>query len=278
MDRRRFLGWAAPALVASAWTLRTWAATVPRASAVPGGVARIALGTAEQAPRVRVGVDRVLVVREGGEWVAVVGIALATKPRSKLRLEVERAGRRTERLEIEVAPKQYASQHLKVPRHQVELSAADLARFERERAHLAEVFRTFTAAAPATLAMLPPAPGERSATFGLRRYFNGQPRAPHSGMDIAAPAGTPVVAANAGRVIDAGEYFFAGRTVVLDHGQGLLSLYAHLSAVDTTVAESVTAGAPIGKVGATGRVTGPHLHFSVYLNAVAVDPALFLPD
>jgi murein DD-endopeptidase MepM/ murein hydrolase activator NlpD len=95
-------------------------------------------------------------------------------------------------------------------------------------------------------------------------------------MDIAAPAGTPVVAANAGRVIDTGEYLFLGRTIVLDHGQGFLSLYAHLKAIDTTVAQAVSAGSRIGKVGTTGRVTGPHLHFSVYLNAVAVDPAFFL--
>jgi murein DD-endopeptidase MepM/ murein hydrolase activator NlpD len=126
--------------------------------------------------------------------------------------------------------------------------------------------------------MLQPAPGRRSGSFGLQRYFNGQARNRHAGMDIAAPAGTPVVAANSGRVIDTGDYFFAGRTIVLDHGQGFLSLYSHLSSVDTTVAEVVSAGSLIGKVGATGRVTGAHLHFSVYLNAVAVDPAFFLQD
>jgi len=273
VDRRRFL--AALAVLTAA---PARAATMPRAASVPGGVARVVLGTADSPPRARVGKDRVLVVREAGEWVALVGIPLAAKAGSKVRLDVERAGAPPERVEIAVAPKQYAAQHLKVPAGQVDLSPEDLARYERERAHLAGVLATFTDGTPATLALLQPAPGPRSASFGLRRYFNGQARSPHNGMDIAAPAGTPVIAASAGRVIDAGDYFFPGRTVVLDHGQGLLTLYSHLSAIEAGVGAAVAAAAPIGKVGATGRVTGPHLHFAVYLNTVAVDPALFLAD
>jgi murein DD-endopeptidase MepM/ murein hydrolase activator NlpD len=275
MNRRRFL-WLAPALVAQAWVARAGATTVPRASAVPGGVARITLGASGQPPRVRLESDRVLVMREGDEWVAFVGIALTAKSGSKVRVEAEHGDGRYEQFEIEVAPKAYASQHLNVPRDLMDLSPQHLAQYERERAHLSQVLRTFTDSPPATLAMLQPAPGKRSGTFGLQRYFNGQPRNPHLGMDIAAPAGTLVVAANAGRVIDTGDYVFLGRTIVLDHGQGFLSLYAHLKAIDTTVQKPVSAGAPIGKVGTTGRVTGPHLHFSVYLNAVAVDPAFFL--
>ena len=277
MNRRRTLLALAPALVAATWLPRAHAASLPRAAPVPGGVARLALGASSAPPRAHVGKDRVLVVREGDEWTALVGIPLAAKPGSKIRVEVDRPGA-TQRFDIGIEPKQYAAQHLKVPRDQVDLSPEDLARYERERMHLAAVIATFSDAAPATLAMLQPVPGPRSASFGLRRYFNGQARSPHSGMDIAAPTGTPVVAANGGRVIDAGDYFFPGRTVILDHGQGLLTLYSHLSAVDARVGDAITAGTTIGKVGATGRVTGPHLHFSIYLNAVAVDPALFLPD
>jgi hypothetical protein len=277
MNRRRFLISLpsfvfAPAQVANAAT-----APFPRTSPVPGGIARVRLGAAAQAPRVRLGEERVLVLRDGPEWIALVGIALATKPGSRLSLEAQRAAGGVERHEIVVTPKTYASQHLKVPPSQVELAPDDLARYERERAHLAVVIRTFTEEAPATLAMVQPVPGRRSSSFGLRRYFNGESRNPHGGMDIAAPTGTPVIAAGAGRVIDVGDYFFSGRTVVLDHGAGLLSLYAHLSAIDASIAQTVAAGAPIGKVGATGRVTGPHLHFSVYLNTAAVDPALLLP-
>jgi murein DD-endopeptidase MepM/ murein hydrolase activator NlpD len=278
MSRRRFLVSLAPALVAPAWAARAWATTLPRASAVPGGVARIGLGASEQPPRVRLGDDRVLVMRDGDEWVAFVGIALSAKPGSKLQVEAEQAGGGVERFEIAVAPKEYASQHLNVPPGQVDLSKEHLTRYERERLHLSEVLRTFTDSAPATLTMLQPAAGQRSSSFGLRRYFNGQARSPHNGMDFAAPAGTPVVAANAGRVTDTGDYFFPGRTIVLDHGQGLLTLYAHLEAIDAVVTQAVSAGSVIGKVGATGRITGAHLHFSVYLNAVAVDPALFLQD
>jgi murein DD-endopeptidase MepM/ murein hydrolase activator NlpD len=289
MNRRQFASFA---LASSAWLLGARAnakppassapppasSTPPRASPVPGGVARIALGAAAEPPRAYLGRDRLLVVPEGDGWVALVGIALATKPGAKLAVEAELDGGRRGRFEIAVARKQYATQHLTVPRGQVEISPEDLARYERERAHLDAVLKTFSASPPASLAMLPPAPGRRSSSFGLRRYFNGQARSPHTGMDIAAPTGTPVIAPSAARVIDTGDYFFPGQTVILDHGQGLLSLYAHLSAIDATVAESVRAGTVIGKVGTTGRVTGPHLHFAVYLNTVAVDPALFLTD
>ncbi|MFO1296240.1 MAG: M23 family metallopeptidase [Rubrivivax sp.] len=160
----------------------------------------------------------------------------------------------------------------------MELSPEDLARFERERKHLTEVLQRFDAERePATLKLLAPTAGPRSSSFGLRRVFNNQPRAPHSGMDIAAASGTPVVSAAAGVVIDCGDYFFNGRTVIVDHGQGFLTLYCHLSSIDTETGQRLEAGAPLGKVGASGRVTGPHLHLSVYLNAQAVDPALFLP-
>jgi murein DD-endopeptidase MepM/ murein hydrolase activator NlpD len=277
MNRRSFLFSLPPFLFGPAALLHASTAQLPRDLPVPGGVARLHVGAGGYAPQVRIGAQRALVIREGGEWVALVGIALDTKPGSRLVVEVERGDGGIERREFTVAHKNYLTQHLKVAPGKVDLSAEDLARHQRERAHLSKVLRTFSEEAPKSLAMVQPTPGRRSSSFGLRRYFNGQPRSPHNGMDIAAPTGTPIVAASAGRVIDVGDYFFAGRTIILDHGSGLLTLYAHLSEFDATVAQTVGTGTPIGKVGATGRVTGPHLHFSVYLNAAAVDPALFLP-
>ena len=238
---------------------------------MPGGIAKVVLGESESAPVALVDGRRVLVRREGRKWIALVGVSLEAAPGSRLRLEVADS-----QFEIEVIDKKYAAQHLKVPPEQVDLPPEDLERYEREQAHLIGVLGAFSSPPPATLRMLAPVSGRRSSTFGLRRFFNGESRRPHSGMDIAAPAGTTIVAAAAGRVADTGDYLFSGRTVIIDHGSGLLSLYAHLKSIGVSAGHVVDAGAQIGEVGATGRATGPHLHFGVYLNAVAVDPALFL--
>jgi len=247
-------------------------------SGAPGRVARVSLGSAEASPRVYLDGRRLMVRREQGEWIALAGIPLSAKARSTLPVEIDYGGGRREVRKLPVTAWKYRTQRLSVPADQAELPAEQFARYQEQRVHFAQVLSTFTEAGPADLGLLQPVPGHRSGSFGLRRIINGMPRTPHGGLDIAAPEGTPVAAAAAGRVLDVGEYLFLGRTIVLDHGQGLLTLYAHLSAVDTAAGETVAAGATIGKVGATGRATGPHLHFSVYLNATSVDPAIFLPS
>jgi murein DD-endopeptidase MepM/ murein hydrolase activator NlpD len=252
----------------------------PQAAQVPGGIARLSLGPSAARPlaNLRVGDSEVplLVLGDVIEWTVLVGIPLAAKP-GTASIAVQTAEGGLRQIAYTVAPKRYLEQRLKVAPGTVDLSPEDEARYERERAHLASVMATFSEPLPQTgLRMRVPVPGRRSSSFGLRRVFNGQSRNPHSGMDIAAGTGTPVTAPLPGRVIDTGDYFFNGNTVWLDHGGGLLSMLCHLSAIDVKPGDALKTGERLGAVGATGRVTGPHLHWSVMLNRAMVDPALFL--
>ncbi len=243
-------------------------------SAVPGGVVTLELSTAAERPTAELAGVPLMVRGQAASWQVLLGLSLATPP-GLVSVQVQQDGApRT--VEVMVKPKRYAQQRLKVAQRQVDLSPQDQARTEREREHQKQVIATFSQPLPTRLRMQAPVPGPQSSSFGLRRVFNGQARSPHSGMDIAAPVGTAVLAPLPGRVIDTGDYFFSGQAVWLDHGGGLLSLLCHLSRIDAQVGDAVAAGQRVGAVGATGRVTGPHLHWSVCLNRTVVDPALFL--
>jgi murein DD-endopeptidase MepM/ murein hydrolase activator NlpD len=179
-------------------------------------------------------------------------------------------------LDFAVSDKHYTTQSLKVAPAKVDLSAADLKRNEREHEIMDHALNHWSELPPTTLRWPPPVPGVRSSSFGLRRVFNGESRNPHTGMDIAAAAGTPVILPADGTVLDTGDYFFTGNTILVDHGRGLISMYCHLSAIDVKPGQRITAGTRIGAVGMTGRATGPHLHWALNLNRAWVDPALFL--
>ncbi len=256
--------------------LASAAFALPRPAAVPGGVVLLDLGPAEgEAPRAWYRDKRVWVRQREGRWEAVVGIPLSAAPGSVQRLRVEDADGVRE-LPFEIRDKQYATQHLTIKnKRMVNPDEAALKRIRAERKRIRAAFRSWREEAPDPH-FIAPVDGPRSSSFGLRRFFNGQPRRPHSGMDIAAPEGTPVRAPAPGVVVETGDFFFNGKTVFIDHGQGLVTMYCHLSAIDVTPGQRVARGEIIGKVGATGRVTGPHLHWTVSLNDARVDPALFL--
>jgi len=249
---------------------------LPHENAVPGGVKIIRLdSTGSAMPYVDADGHRALVVQEGSAWVAVIGIPLSA-PLGTRQVIVRGSSGRQE-IDFTVGDKRYASQSLKVAPAQVNLSAADLARFNEEKIRIDHALSRWSEPPPESLRLPPPVPGPRSSSFGSRRIFNGESRNPHSGMDIAAPIGTPVILPIAGTVVDTGNYFFNGNTVFVDHGRGLISMYCHLSAIDVKPGERITAGTRIGAVGMTGRATGPHLHWGLSLNRAWVDPELFLP-
>jgi murein DD-endopeptidase MepM/ murein hydrolase activator NlpD len=249
----------------------------PRAAAVPGGVVTFKLpGTPDAKPVVTYGDRPVLVARQADGWLAVLGLGLATEP-GEYHVDVQQPGSNPRQIAFKVVNKNYSVQQLKVAPGQVNLSPENEARVASEREKVRAALEGFSPDAPATLRMTPPIPGPRSSSFGLRRVFNGESRAPHSGMDIAAPTGTPIRVPLPGRVVDVGSYFFNGNNVVVDHGQGLMTMYCHLSKIRVEMGQPLKAGDVLGDVGATGRVTGPHLHWGVTLNGASVDPALFLP-
>ncbi len=255
-------------------SLATAQAALPQEAKIPGGVALIALG--ETRPdAVRYGDHRVRLAQYDGQWHAVVGIPLDAAP-GQHRIEVEHAGTR-QRHDFTVAAHAYPEQRITLPDdRRVTLSQADLDRFHRERPEILGAFRHWYEAAPEWPRFIVPVAGRMSSPFGLRRFFNDQPRNPHNGIDIAAPAGTPVVAPAAGRVVVTGDYFFNGKTVFLDHGHGLVTMHSHLDTIGVRPGQIVAQGEPIGTVGMTGRATGPHLHWTVSVNDARVDPLLFL--
>lgn len=257
-------------------TMAANAGALPRAAAVPGGIAIIELGEASAKPEAWYGKKQVMVKPTESGWVALVGLPLSTKPGTHtLRLFVVKGqtGTRT----FSVTDKHYEEQHITIKnKRKVNPYANDLKRIRKEQARSRNAFASWDAERSAELDFLLPVGGRLSGTFGKKRFFNGQPRRPHSGMDIAAPTGTPVKAPAAGKIIETGNYFFNGNTVFIDHGEGLITMFCHLNEIDVEVGQEVKQGDAVAKVGMTGRVTGPHLHWTVSMNNTRIDPGLFL--
>lgn len=242
---------------------------------VPGGVAVLDLGQAAEAPRAFLGNKPVLVVKEQDTWRAVVGIALKTPP-GRQTLQVRQAdGQRT--VAFTVGSKAYPEQRITLKnKRQVNPEPQDLARIDKELAEQNRAYASFSQGTPSNLLLDKPVNGPLSSRFGVRRFFNGEERNPHAGLDFAVPAGTPIKTPAAGKVILVGDYFFNGKTVFVDHGQGFISMFCHMSRVDVKPGQALARGAVVGRVGSTGRATGPHMHWNVSLNDARVDPAIFI--
>jgi murein DD-endopeptidase MepM/ murein hydrolase activator NlpD len=214
--------------------------------------------------------------RDGAAHAALYGVDLEHKPGPvewRVAVVDRHGARRTRAGRVTVRPREFSVQRLSLPTGMVNLDPATERRAADEAARLRALYASLTPERLWRGAFVAPVAGDGTWTgFGARRIINGQPRMPHSGVDYAAERGTPVVAANRGRVAMVGEFFFAGRLVIVDHGLGLYTLYFHLDRVDAEEGAMVERGHAIGTVGATGRATGPHLHWGAVLRQARIDP------
>jgi murein DD-endopeptidase MepM/ murein hydrolase activator NlpD len=222
------------------------------------------------------GERRVPFAREADRWLTVIGVDLDAAPGEQA-LVIERvfAGEdtRTEPGSVIVAAKAFPTTELTVDPGYVELSPENQQRAARESQEIDAIYARLTPERYWRRPFQVPIPGTTTGSnFGHRRIFNGQPRNPHSGADLRATTGTPIQAANRGRVVLAKELFFSGNAVFLDHGQGVYSVYLHLSEIFAEPGEMLEQGAVLGLAGATGRVTGPHLHWGARVLDARVDP------
>jgi murein DD-endopeptidase MepM/ murein hydrolase activator NlpD len=209
-----------------------------------------------------------------GRWRALVGIDLDVKAGPHV-VTVEAGHARATRT-LHVLPKSFPTRRLTVDPDFVTPPPSATERIERDKQRLAKAWQSSVATRLWTEPFARPVAEVANSAFGTRSIFNGLPRNAHSGADFLSPAGTPVRAPNAGRILIAEDLYFSGNTIVIDHGLGLFSLLAHLSLIDVREGDRVAVGQVVGKVGATGRVTGPHLHWAVRLNGARVDPLSLL--
>jgi len=204
----------------------------------------------------------------------LIGIDLAVQP-GRFPVEIAAGSQRTTR-ELVVLPRPFPTRRLTVDPNLVNPPAEARERIERETRELERAWEQSANAPLWAGPFVRPVPQAANSAFGTRSFYNGEARTPHGGADFSSPEGTPIKSPNAGRVVLAGSRYFTGGTVVIDHGLGVFSLFAHLSRIDVASGDEVKTGAVVGLVGATGRVTGPHLHWAVRVNGARIDPLSLL--
>jgi len=260
------------------------ATQLPAHTPVPGGIATIELPAPLTSAKTNLTVHylgtRIMLLppaeTAASHWLAIVGIPLSAKPGTH-QLTITSDQDKQHSISFTVQPKAYKEQRITLTnKRQVNPLTADLERIKREKRIMVAAFKDWNASLKPTMTLAKPTTGPLSSPFGLRRFFNDQPRNPHSGLDIAAPEGTPIQAPAEAIVVATGDYFFNGKTVLLDHGHGLVTMYCHMSRIDVTKGDHVQLNDTLGLVGKTGRVTGPHLHWSVSLNNARIDPNLLM--
>jgi len=249
----------------------------PQSNPVPGGIVLIPLNNNHIANSARYKKKKLAIVTNEKDQYLLVGLSLSTKPGTHS-INIKNKQGETEKLSFKVKDKVYKAQYLTIKnKRKVNPYEKDMSRILSEKKRKALAKKNWLAE-PAQANFSVPVDGRISSIFGLRRFFNEQARRPHSGLDIAAPQGTPIKAVESGTVTESGDFFFSGNMVYLDHGQGLISLYAHMHTINVKPGDKITKGQVIGTVGETGRVTGPHLHLAIIANQTTVDPLLFLPQ
>jgi murein DD-endopeptidase MepM/ murein hydrolase activator NlpD len=281
---KRPLIWALACALAAAWT--SAAALLPRITITatsrsirPGELVVLTIVTAAPAAAVRVqAFDREWrpFRVDARTWRVLIGIDLDVSP-GAYSVSVD-AGESEDRTTypLAVTARAFRTRSLTVAEAFVTPPPEMAARIEQEAALLQHLWRSSALERLWTGGFVRPVPDPANSAFGTRSIFNGQPRSPHGGADFESPAGRVVKAPNAGRIVLTRPLYFTGNTVVIDHGLGLFSLFAHLSQTDVSEGDAIAAGAVVGRVGATGRVTGPHLHWTVRLGDARIDPLSLL--
>jgi murein DD-endopeptidase MepM/ murein hydrolase activator NlpD len=256
------------------------ATVLPKQARVPGGIAIIELATGKQPPEVRYLGHRTLVMRDPNKpntWITVVGIPLSTQPGVQS-VEVITANQQFSKT-FTVKSKKYPTEKLKIKdQRKVTPSPEDYEIISAQYLETINTYAKWHAANLDSLTLTLPVKGRKSSPFGLTRIMNNIAKDPHSGLDIAAATGTKITCPRHGRVLNIGNFFYSGNMVFIDHGQGFITSYCHLDSITVEKGQILKAGDVIGTVGKTGRVTGPHLHWSVSLNGARVDPLLFINE
>jgi murein DD-endopeptidase MepM/ murein hydrolase activator NlpD len=250
---------------------------LPEQALVPGGIALLQLANYKDDTKVFFNNKRIAVFPYKDTWMAMAGIGLSNKP-GDYEFSINQMDGQTIKKKITIEYKKYDEQHLTIKnKRKVNPNKKDNKRIAEESIRKKKAKQQFSEITP-EVDFIWPVTGRISSIFGLRRFFNEQERRPHNGLDIAAAEGTPIKATANGTVIDAGNFFFSGNMIYLDHGQGIISLYAHLKEIAVKPGDVIKQGQIIGKLGQTGRATGPHLHFAIIANQTLIDPVFMLPE